>query len=115
MFAVLLGVETHAQDSTQMVRIARIKVDPAQLDPYLQALSDQMNSAIRLEPGVLSYHAVADREDPSRITIMEVYASRAAYLSHIGTPHFMKYKERVKNMVQFLELTDVKTIGWMRK
>jgi len=98
-----------------MVRIARIKVDPAQLNPYLQALKEQMNCAMTLEPGVLSYHAVADRDAPGQITILEVYANRAAYLSHIETSHFRKYKERVKDMVLSLELTDVSTIGWMKK
>jgi quinol monooxygenase YgiN len=89
-----------------MYRIAKIKVDSSQLENYKLALQEQMNTAIQLEPGVLSYTVVADKKDPSAITIFEVYANQEAYQSHIATPHFKKYKETVKNMVTSLELID---------
>ncbi|MFX8500596.1 putative quinol monooxygenase, partial [Acinetobacter baumannii] len=81
-----------------MVRLAKIKVDPSQIDKYNVALKEQMNTAVKLEPGVLTYYAVADKTDASRITILEIYANTAAYESHIQTPHFKKYKETVKDM-----------------
>ena len=43
----------YAQQGTQMVRLAKIKVDPAQLEQYNTALKEQMSAAIRVEPGVL--------------------------------------------------------------
>jgi quinol monooxygenase YgiN len=95
-----------AQVNTKMYRIAKIKVDANQLERYQVALQEQMNAAIQLEPGVLSYTVVADKKDASSITIFEVYASLEAYQSHIATPHFKKYKETVKNMVTSLELID---------
>lgn len=104
-----------AQQNNQMVRIAKIKVDPLQLDKYNQALQEQMATAIRLEPGVLSYYAVADKTDPANITILETYADTAAYNAHILTPHFKKYKETVKDMVKALELVNVTVIGSARK
>lgn len=99
------------QESQQMVRLAKIKVDPRQLEQYNAALREQMSTAVRVEPGVLSYHAMADKTDPSRITILEVYADTAAYRLHIGTPHFKKYKDTVKDMVTSLELVDVSFVG----
>lgn len=107
--------DLNAQDSSQMVRIAKIKVDPMQLAKYTQALKAQMASAIALEPGVLFYHAVADQKDPSRITILEVYANVEAYKAHILTPHFLTYKEAVKDMVKELVLEDVKTVAKAQK
>jgi quinol monooxygenase YgiN len=100
-----------AQQKHQMVRLAKIQVDPAQLGQYNAALKEQMTTAIRVEPGVLTYYAVADKNDPSHITILEIYADTAAYQTHIQTPHFKKYKETVKNMVKSLELKDVTLIG----
>lgn len=111
----MLTKDIKAQDTGRMVRIAKINVDPAQLVVFRAALTAQMNAAISKEPGVLSYHAVADKKDPAQITILEVYASRAAYLSHIETTHFKKYKETVKDMVKSLELLDVETIGYLSK
>ena len=104
-----------AQEKIQMVRLARIKVDPLQLDKYNSALKEQMTTAIRLEPGVLTYYAVADKSDPSHITILEIYADTAAYQLHITTAHFKKYKEAVKDMVKSLELVEVNLIASAKK
>jgi quinol monooxygenase YgiN len=60
---------------------------------------------------VLSYTAFADQQEPSQIIILEVYANLAAYHSHLETPHFKKYKESVKGMVQSLELVDMKLVA----
>ena len=74
-----------------------------------------MNAAVSVEPGVLTYYAVAEKKDPTHITILEIYADTAAYLSHIQTPHFKKYKETVKDMVKSLELVDLTLIGSAKK
>lgn len=103
---IFLSLTATAQINTKMYRIAKIKVDSSQLENYKSALQEQMNTAIQLEPGVLSYTVVADKKEPSAITIFEVYANHEAYQSHITTPHFKKYKETVKNMVISLELID---------
>jgi quinol monooxygenase YgiN len=98
-----------------MYRIAKIKVDINQLEKYKVALKEQMNTAIKLEPGVLSYTVVADKKDLSLLTILEVYANLEAYQSHILTPHFKKYKDAVKDMVLSLELIDTELIERVHK
>jgi quinol monooxygenase YgiN len=115
LIATAFFVNDARGQGTQMVRLAKIKVDPAQLENYHKALKEQMSTAIRLEKGVLTYYAVADKEEPSNITILEIYADSAAYKSHIETAHFKKYKETVKNMVKSLKLVDVTLIGVARK
>jgi quinol monooxygenase YgiN len=103
------------QENNQMIRLAKIKVDPLKLEKYNIALKEQMTTAVRVEPGVLTYYAVADKSDPSIITILEIYADSAAYQSHITTTHFKKYKETVKNMIKSLELVDVNLVGSAKK
>lgn len=107
---ILSSFSSSAQDINKMYRIAKIKVNPSQLETYKAALNEQMNTAIKLEPGVLAYTAVADKKDATSIIIFEVYASPSAYQSHIVTPHFKKYKETVKDMVLSLELIDTELI-----
>lgn len=104
-----------AQEKHQMVRLAKIQVDPSQVEKYNAALKEQMAAAVDKEPGVLTYYAVADKSDPSHITILEIYADSAAYKLHIETPHFKKYKETVRHMVKSLELVDVNLIAFARK
>jgi quinol monooxygenase YgiN len=113
LFTLTLLFSKHAmaQKNIQMVRLAKIQVDPLQLDKYNIALKEQMTTAVRVEPGVLTYYAVADKTSPSHITILEIYADTTAYKLHIETTHFKKYKETVKDMVKSLELTDVTLIG----
>jgi quinol monooxygenase YgiN len=106
---------TNAQDAIRMYRIAKIKVDAGQLEKYKSALQEQMKTAINIEPGVLSYTVVADKNDATVFTILEVYASAAAYQLHISTPHFKKYKESVKEMVLFLELLDTELVARIQK
>ncbi|MDN3548547.1 putative quinol monooxygenase [Mucilaginibacter aquaedulcis] len=122
MLLVALGIlslsfnnKAMAQQKKQMVRLAKIEVDPAQLEKYNTALKEQMSAAINVEPGVLTYYAVADKNAPSHITILEIYADTAAYKLHITTPHFKKYKETVQNMVKSLELVDVDLIAAAKK
>ncbi len=112
---LFLNSKAIAQDKNQMVRLAKIKVDPLQLDKYNSALKEQMATAVKTEPGVLTYYAVADKKDPSQITILEIYADTVAYKSHIETPHFKKYKDTVKDMVKSLELVDVTLLATATK
>jgi hypothetical protein len=41
-----------------IVRIAELQIDPAQLDSYKLALKEEIETSIRVEPGVLTLYAV---------------------------------------------------------
>lgn len=100
---------------TPYVRIARIVVDSTQLEAYKAILKDAMATAVGVEPGVLSMYAVQDNLHPNHITILETYASKEAYESHIQTEQFKKYKSGSMHMVQSLELTDVTPVAYEAK
>jgi quinol monooxygenase YgiN len=104
-----------AQGKSTYMRMAKITVDSVHLSDYLVALKTQMQSALKVEKGVLAYSAVQDKNNLNRITILETYASVAAYQAHIQTEHFKKYKATVTNMVKELELTDVMPIAVQSK
>lgn len=107
-FILLLSCgKIQAQEPKPYIRIARITVDSIQLTTYLQFVREGIETALKAEPGVLSMYAVAEKEHPQRITILETYASKAAYDQHIQTAHFQKYKRGTLAMVRSLELTDV--------
>jgi quinol monooxygenase YgiN len=91
----------------KMVRIAELEIDPEQLDAYRTLLAEEIAASVEKEPGVLMLHAVAERERPEQIRILEVYADREAYEAHLKTPHFLKYKEGTAGMVKALRLVDV--------
>ncbi len=99
-----------AKKTVPLVRIAELDIDPAQREAYKAALSEEIESSIRLEPGVVALYAVALRENPTQIRIFETYADRASYESHITTPHFLKYKTRTQTMVRALKLVETDPI-----
>ena len=116
VFLLLLSPgNVDAQSNGQIVRLAKIRVDSLQIQQYNAALRIQMTTAVKLEPGVLTYYAVSDKKDPSTITILEIYKDSAAYNHHILTPHFLTYKQTVQHMVKSLQLVDVDLIGYARK
>lgn len=95
-----------AQEKTQMVRLAKLVIDSVQLKSYKAALKEEIETSMRLEPGVLTLYAVSEKDNPTHITILEIYADTAAYKAHLQTPHFIKYKAGTKDMVKSLELAE---------
>ena len=106
LFSIITGQYAFSQNKVQMVRIAKIIVDPLQLESYKEALTEEIEASLRLEPGVLSLYAVSEKEKPNHITILEIYADSLAYQAHIQTKHFLKYKLSTKDMIESLELIE---------
>ena len=113
LLLILIGIltsscgNTFAQDNKPYVRIVKMVVDSLRLDNFRTALKEHAEGAIKTDPGVLTFYAVYDKDQPNNVTIFEIYASVAAYETHIQTPHHLKYISTVKNMVESLVLTDV--------
>jgi quinol monooxygenase YgiN len=91
----------------QYVQIAEIEIDPAQLDTYNAAVKEHIETAIRIEPGVLALYAAAEKDEPTHVRVFEVYQDREAYLAHLQAPHFLKYKATTEKMVKSLKLVPV--------
>ena len=115
MLALFVYATTSAQEKPQIVRLAKIEVDSAQLDRYKILLKEGIEAAVRLEPGVMTLFAMYEKDQPTHITVLEVYADQEAYQKHLQTPHFKKYKTATKDMVKKLELIDVVPIGFETK
>ncbi|CAN7561646.1 putative quinol monooxygenase [Rhizobium sp. LjRoot254] len=94
----------------KIVRIAELEIDPEQLEAYRALLAEEIEASVERESGVLMLHAVAEKERPEQVRILEVYADRAAYEAHLLTPHFIKYKTGTAGMVKSLRLVDVEPV-----
>jgi len=108
---VLHSSNTLAQDKNLVVRIARLVIDSARLESYKAALKEHAGIAVRVEPGVLNLYAVYEKNNPTHVTVFEIYASDEAYKAHLLTPHFLKYKTGTKDMVKSLELVETVPIA----
>jgi quinol monooxygenase YgiN len=98
-----------------VVRIAELEIDPEQLSTYRDALTQEIATSMRVEPGVLTLYAVSVKEHPAQVRIFEAYQDQAAYEAHLQTSHFKKYKNETRGMVKSLKLLEAEPILLGRK
>src|SRR2546423_4030846 len=89
---------------------AEIEIHPAQLEDYKAAVSEQIEAATRVEPGVLALYAVSEKDNPARVRVFEIYRDVDAYRAHLETAHFKKYKATTEKMVMSLNLVQTTPI-----
>lgn len=89
-----------------IVRLSKIEVYPEYLQEYLEYAAEVGEVSLRTEAGVLTMYAVCEKGNPCKVTILETYANKEAYESHIASAHFQKYKKGTLHMVKSLVLSD---------
>ena len=107
---------TSAQSSDGLiVRIAEIEVYPEYLSEYLDFAEEVDRLSVEREPGVICLFPMQDPADSCQIRILEIYANKEAYQSHLQTAHFKKYKEGTAKMVKSLKLIDTNPLAGMKQ
>jgi quinol monooxygenase YgiN len=71
----------------QLQAIARYVVPEENQEEVLGLLRDLATQS-RLEPGNISFDVYENVDDPTRVVLLERYASREAFAVHRETPHF---------------------------
>lgn len=111
LMALFSSASVSGQQNGLVVRMAKLQIDSAQLENYKAALKEHAETAVRVEPGVLTLYAVYEKNNPTHVTVFEIYASQEAYQAHLKTAHFIKYKSSTKDMVKSLELVETVPIA----
>jgi quinol monooxygenase YgiN len=112
LFAFILFSSSHvsAQNKAMIIRMAEIEIDSNYLKEYNAILTAAASASVQLEAGVISIFPMYQKENPTQIRILEIYANRDAYEAHLNTPHFKKYKTSTLKMVKSLKLVDMDNI-----
>lgn len=110
MGCLWVGSVFAAPPAEQVVRIAQLVIDPAQLAAYQAAVKEEMADSVRLEPGVIAIYSVAEKDHPNRLHFFEIYADEAAYRSHIASAHFQKYVKTTQSMILSRVLTETEPV-----
>ena len=58
-----------AQQAKQMVRMAKLVIDSTHLETYKALLKEEIETSLRVEPGVLTLYAVSEKEKPTHIVL----------------------------------------------
>ncbi len=93
-----------------LVRISEIEILPEFLEEYKAILKEEAAASVKIEPGVIAIFPIYQKENPTQIRIVEIYANKEAYQSHLKTPHFQHYKATTLKMVKSLNLVDMSII-----
>lgn len=102
--------KTAFNSDNMIIRIAEIEIIPEYLDEYILILEEESEASVRLEAGVISIFPMFQKEKPNEIRILEIYADKEAYESHLLTPHFKYYKTATVKMVKSLNLIGMRAI-----
>ena len=102
--AAVSGAAAAAEVQALYVQEAEIEIDPAQLESYTAAVTEHIETATRVEPGIIALYAVSENDNPTRVRVFEIYRDEHAYKSHLETAHFKTYKATVAKMVRSLKL-----------
>jgi quinol monooxygenase YgiN len=110
ILVLLSYISVAGQKNNMMIRISEIEIDSNFLEEYKAILKEESRASVRLEPGVISIYPMYQKEKPTQVRILEIYASREAYEMHLKTPHFQAYKTTTLKMVKSLKLIDMEAI-----
>jgi quinol monooxygenase YgiN len=110
LMLTLSGTTYAEEPSPMMVRISEIEIAASQLDQYKAILAEEAQASVKLEPGVIAIFPMYEKESDTTFRILEIYADRLAYESHLKTAHFQKYKSMTVQMVKSLKLVDMQAI-----
>src|SRR6476619_3396992 len=66
---VMAGAALADARDGRIVRMVKLDIDPAQVDTYKSALKEQIEAAVRVEPGVLALYAVSETANPAHVMI----------------------------------------------
>jgi alkylhydroperoxidase/carboxymuconolactone decarboxylase family protein YurZ/quinol monooxygenase YgiN len=93
-----------------MVRIAEIEIFPEFQEEYFAILKGEAAASVNVERGVIAIFPMVQKENPTQIRLVEVYASRTAYEAHLKTPNFQHYKTSTISMIKSLKLIEMKCL-----
>jgi quinol monooxygenase YgiN len=91
--------------------VAAIRVKTGKLSDYLTILKANI-PAVRKEKGCIEYVPTVDIDvklppqvlDKNVVTILEKWESREALHAHLGSPHMLDYREKVKTIIESVSL-----------
>ncbi len=107
---ILCHGKVFAQKSNMMIRLSEIEIDSGYLKEYKAILEEESQASVKSEPGVIAIYPMYQKEHPTQVRILEIYANSNAYQAHLKTPHFQTYKTTTLKMVKSLQLIDMEAI-----
>jgi quinol monooxygenase YgiN len=79
------------------VVVVTIDIKPDAVERFLAAMVENAQNSLAHEAGCLRFDVIRDERIPNRIYLYEVYRDQAAFAAHMTMPHYLAWKETVKD------------------
>lgn len=78
---------------------AHLKVRADAVDPFRDRLMRHARTSLEIERGCRLFDIHQDLKDPALFLLIEIYADEAAFDAHRTSPHYLQFREDVKDWV----------------
>jgi len=79
------------------VLLVTIRIQPGHRDAFMEAMLDDARGSVADEPGCLRFDVLQDSKDANTIYLYEAYRDREAFDAHLQAPHFIRWRDAVKD------------------
>jgi len=80
------------------ILMVHIHVKTEHLDAFLAATRDNASNSLK-EPGVVRFDVLQEKDDPTHITLVEVYHNASGHEQHRTTDHYHRWLSSVEGMM----------------
>jgi (4S)-4-hydroxy-5-phosphonooxypentane-2,3-dione isomerase len=82
-----------------LLHTAHLTVRPDAVEAFKSRLARHARTSVAAEPGCHDFVVHQERRDPTLFLLIETYADEAALEVHRGSPHYLAFREDVKDWV----------------
>lgn len=79
-----------------IVTCVHVNVKPENVSEFIKAMIENHKGSVQ-EPGNLRFDVLQNADDPCRFMIYEAFESEEAVTFHKTTPHYIKWRDTVKD------------------
>ena len=79
------------------VIVAPIQIKPGYKERFIEEMIEDARGSVRDEPDCRRFDIIQDANDTNRIWLYEAYKDEAAFRKHLQAPHFIKWRDAVKD------------------
>jgi (4S)-4-hydroxy-5-phosphonooxypentane-2,3-dione isomerase len=81
-----------------LIVVVSVKVKPERVDDFQRATLANARQSVK-EPGIARFDVLADKDDPTRFALVEVYRTPDAPALHKQTAHYAAWRDAVEDMM----------------
>ncbi|HWC98080.1 MAG TPA: putative quinol monooxygenase [Candidatus Sulfopaludibacter sp.] len=72
-------------------------IKPDQLDAFLAATLENASNS-RKEAGVVRFDVIQEKDNPAKVTLIEIYRSPEGHAAHRESAHYLAWADKVQDM-----------------